>query len=612
MRRSPIERFKKLYVLSLALLVVILFACCGDSTQNEVGLNEKLNFTPTEYQTELRNNFISTDSTSKGTLYLFYKDTLKYIYAGRDYTPRFIKNFEDQSFVDSLLSILYKADEHGLNTDWYHAAQIKMEYLKSIGDSTDHPDKYKNLANTELLVCDAVLRYSNDIKYGVVNPKIILGERYNLPIPDSSKKDLLEPLNRCNLIQYLNDIQPKSKKYKLLQAAYKHFKNYVGIEWRKIPLPPKKIILGDRDSTLVQINKRLITLGFIDTSKVKIFDYAIYDSLLESTIKKFQSANGLVVDGVISKNTIEKLNTTPAEYINKLEVNLERFRWIDYSDTSRYILVNIPDFKLHVMENGKDKFDIKICTGRKRYASYEKQYLYYKKTKRWQNKPEDWETPAMYGQISYLILNPTWTVPPSIMREEISAKIRKDSTYLVTANFKVFRNGNEIDPLEVKPQDFSTANIPFNIVQGAGAGNALGKIKFMFSNPFGIYLHDTPTRAPFGYQNRAVSHGCMRVEKPLLLAEYLLQNNSKWNIDYLKLEVGTKVNNSTVAEEFRKKRNELRRNSSYGKTTEVKLFNKVPLFVDYYTAWVDEKGTVNFRDDVYDLDKIVLKQISSK
>ncbi|MBZ0199782.1 MAG: L,D-transpeptidase family protein, partial [Ignavibacteriaceae bacterium] len=399
------------------------------------------------------------------------------------------------------------------------------------------------LANTELLVCDAVLRYSNDIKYGVLNPKVIFGERYNLPIPDSSKKDILEPLNQSNLFQYLNDVQPKSKKYKQLQAAFKHFKTFKNIEWNNIPIPARKIILGDRDSTLRHVNERLITLGFIDTTKVKINDYAVYDSLLENEIKEFQKAYGLVVDGVISKNTIEKLNITPDEYLNKIKVSLERFRWIDYSDTAKYILVNIPDFKLYAIENGNEKYNIKICTGRKRYASYEKQYLYYKRSKRWQHKPEDWETPSMYGQISYLVLNPTWTVPPSIMREEISAKIRKDSTYLLTANFKVYRDGTEIDPSEVTLQDFSKANIPYNIVQGPGAGNALGKIKFMFVNPFGIYLHDTPTRAPFGYQNRAVSHGCMRVEKPLQLAEYILQNNSKWNIDYLKLEIGTKINN---------------------------------------------------------------------
>lgn len=154
-------------------------------------------------------------------------------------------------------------------------------------------------------------------------------------------------------------------------------------------------------------------------------------------------------------------------------------------------------------------------------------------------------------------------------------------------------------------KDLSTKK--FSLVQDPGAGNALGKIKFMFNNPFGVYLHDTPTRAPFNYVNRAVSHGCMRVEKPMVLADYLLKNNSNWLLDYIKIEIGQKVDDETILNEFKSKRNELRKNSSYGVTTEVKLFNKIPLFVDYYTCWVDENGNLNYRDDVYNRDKILEK-----
>jgi len=195
------------------------------------------------------------------------------------------------------------------------------------------------------------------------------------------------------------------------------------------------------------------------------------------------------------------------------------------------------------------------------------------------------------------------------MREEIAGKVRKDSAYLVRANFKVYKNGDRINPLDVNLIDFSSSKIPYIIIQDPGAGNALGKIKFMFDNPFGVYLHDTPTRAPFGYSNRAVSHGCVRVEKPLQLADYLLANNSKWTTDYLKIEIGSKVDDKSVIEEFKQKRNELRKNASYGQTTEVKLDKKIPLFVDYYTTWVDENGVLNFRDDVYRQDKIILENL---
>jgi murein L,D-transpeptidase YcbB/YkuD len=131
----------------------------------------------------------------------------------------------------------------------------------------------------------------------------------------------------------------------------------------------------------------------------------------------------------------------------------------------------------------------------------------------------------------------------------------------------------------------------------------------MFRNKFGIYLHDTPTRAPFSRSNRAVSHGCVRVEKPFQLAEFLLKNNSNWNLDYIKIETGFAVADQTKIAEFKQVRGELRRNASYGKTTEVKLYQQIPLFIDYYTAWVNDKGTINFRYDVYNKDKILKKYL---
>jgi len=590
-------------------VLLFLSACQEKSPQLDSGLNEKLNFSTSEYQELLHASFSSGDSTLINTSELYYADTLKYFYSKRNFRPLFIKSFEEKSFIDSLLNILGKADKHGLDTDLYHFTQIKDEYYNSIKNNLLNSERYKHLAKTEMLVSDAILKYSYHMRYGVINPTKIFLDSYYLPIPDSSNRDLFQPLKQSDIIQYLNNIQPKNKKYKDLQIVLKHFETLKNLEWKKIPAPKNKIKLGDRDSSLIQIAKKLATLNFLDTLKTKINDFTVYDSLFADQIKKFQRANGLIDDGVISKNTIDKLNTTPKEYINKIKVNLERFRWIDYSDTARYILVNIPNFRLYVIENGKETFDIKVCTGRKRYTNFDKQYLFYKQSKNWRNKPDDWETPILYGQISHLILNPTWTVPSSIMREEIVGKVRKDSVYLERANFRVYKNGDRINPLDVNLNDFFSSKIPYIIIQDPGAGNALGKIKFMFDNPFGVYLHDTPTRAPFGYSNRAVSHGCVRVEKPLQLADYLLANNSKWTTDYLKIEIGSKVDDKSVIEEFKQKRNELRKNASYGQTTEVKLDKKIPLFVDYYTTWVDENGVLNFRDDVYRQDKIILENL---
>ena len=376
----------------------------------------------------------------------------------------------------------------------------------------------------------------------------------------------------------------KSDKYKKLQNALKRFKNMAELEWIKIPVTDKKVEPGNIYGSVDLIANKLITLGLLDTGKVKINDFSFYDTLLLEPIKSFQRANGLTDDGVIGKTTIERLNITPKEYVERIKLTLERFRWLDYSDTLKYIMVNISDFKVFAIENGAKKLNIVICAGRK----------------------GKWETPNLYGQISYMVLNPTWSVPKSIIQEEIVAGLRRDSLYLKKRYFKVYKAGERVSLDGLTAHELSSSN-RYSIVQDPGAGNALGKIKFMFKNPFGVYLHDTPTRAPFKYVNRAVSHGCIRVEKPIQFAEYLLANNSKWTTDYIKVEVGQKVDNPNVIEEFNNKRSELRKNNSYGVTTEVKFDKYIPLFVDYYTVWVDENGVFNYRDDVYGRDKVLAK-----
>jgi len=591
-------------------IVVLFISGCEKDPPVKPGLNEKLKFNYSEYQLTLKNRL----NDDKFSVFLKdssfqYLDTLKDFYFARNFQPVFIKSFEQKDFIFSLLSVLKKADEHGLNPEQYYCSLIKQEFFSAIIDTINNPDKYIQLANSELFACYGILKYAYHMRYGVVNPTKIFLETYYLPVVDSSKRDLFEPLRQANILQYLQDIQPKNENYIKLQKALKHFNAYKNLEWKVIPVPDKKIEPGDKNSSHQLITNRLITLGSLDTSKVIIKDYSVYDSLLLNPVKKFQQLHGLKDDGVIGKSTIEKLNIAPEEYINKIKINLERFRWNNYTDTSIYIVVNIPDFRLYVIENKKELFSIKVCTGKRRAANYDKRFEVFKKTKRLNDKPDDWETPCVYSEISNLILNPTWIVPNSIIREEILAGIKKDSSYLDKKNFKVYRNGVEINHNEINLKELSLEYVPYKIVQDPGVGNALGKIKFMFKNPFGIYLHDTPSKAPFTYSNRAVSHGCIRVEKPIQLAEYILRNHPKWNIDYLKIEIGQKVEDKTKVAEYKQKRSALRKNASFGETTEITLEKKIPLFVDYYTAWVDNNGEINFRDDVYRQDKILMNYL---
>ena len=583
---KPIPKMSKIYPILFTLVFLNLFLACDKKIENpDAGLNDELNFNQSDYELSLKSTILKADSTN----ILFQSlndnlDTIKYFYLTKHYKPLFIESFESKSFVDSLLGIIGNSNEHGLNPERYHFASIKNEFYESINRNNEGSERYLHLANAELLVADAIINYSAHMRHGVVNPRKLYPDSYFLPVKDSLNKQLFEPFMQENIIQYFYNVQPKSNKYKNLQAALKKFESLTKIEWPIIPVTEKKIKIGESHPSLNLISNRLSALGFLDTNKVKLTDFSVYDSLLSESIKSFQQASGFNGDGIIDKGTIERLNITPKDYVNKIKITLERFRWLDYTDTTKYILVNIPDFKLYAVEKGIEKFNIVICTGRK----------------------GEWETPNLYGEISYLVLNPTWSVPRSIIEEEIVSGLRKDSLYLKKRNFKVYKSGERVSLDGLTASDLYSSK-RYSIVQDPGAGNALGKIKFMFKNPFGVYLHDTPTRAPFKYVNRAVSHGCMRVEKPMLFAEYLLANNSQWNLDYVKIEIGQKVEDQNIVVEFKNKRNELRKNSNYGVTTEVKFDKFISLFIDYYTVWVDNEGVFNYRDDIYGRDKVLMK-----
>jgi murein L,D-transpeptidase YcbB/YkuD len=583
------------YHLFYIIALVFFISACKPQNYRSGGIDNNSQFSYADYQQSLHNRFNKEDSSfvikSSG---IEYFDTLKSFYSTRDFQPLFIKNFDKISSINPILDLFSNAWEHGIQPAMYHLELIKSEISKISGGNAE---SYLHMSNAELLLSDAVLKYACHLRYGVVNPNKIFSESYFLPVVDSAKRDIFKPLYVENVLEYLKGLQPKNPQYKKLQAALVHFYNLSNTGW----MPVKN---NSQTSLIVE---RLALLGFIDTTKINTGNLNKKDSVFIRAVAKFQIANGLNGDGSIGQPTLEKLNVPVNEYIEKIKLSMERFRWSTYSDTTRYILVNIPDFRLHVIDQGKEQFEIKVCTGKKKPANYYERLKLYNKTRR--SRPDDWETPQISGEVSHLVLNPTWTVPPSIVKEEIFRESLKDSNYLQRKNFKVFRNGKLVNSADVDLKKYSPNKIPFSFVQDPGAGNALGKIKFMFMNKFGVYLHDTPTRGPFSRSYRAVSHGCVRVEKPFQLAEFLLRNNSKWNLDYIKIETGFAVPDKTKVAQYKLIRSELRKNSSFGKTTEVKLEQHIPVFIDYFTAWVNDEGTVNFRNDVYDKDKILKKYL---
>ncbi len=595
----------KTHIVTAFSLLFVFCACMnsnsqGNKNQNNVSIEKLQKAIELEYTTNAQ-SFRQDSSFS-------YFDTLQVLYAKNQYTPFFFS--AQQQNNDSIYSLLVLSFEHGLNPRWYHTDEIK-EGLALLHKNGPESEILAAQAKLEILLADAVTKYSNHLKYGVLNPVKMFGDRYALPYPKAEEIDIFQALKQQNIFQYLKDIQPKADRYVKLQTALKNLTAVEEGKWNKIKPIGRKLRIGDKSPLLKDVVNRLVTLNFIDTNKVTIFHNDKMDAVISKTIWHFQQSQGLIPDGVPGNETIEKLNIAPKVYIEKIKLNLERFRWNNYTAQNRYLYVNIPDFYLHLVDGQSEQFSIRVCTGRKKPANFNERYAKYLKTHNLHDRPDNWESPQVASEITTIVLNPTWSVPPNIIREEIYPGVMKDSNYLSKRNFKVYRGNQQVDLKDINLKNYSPNKVPFSFVQDPGPGNALGKIKFLFKNKFDIYLHDTPTRPPFSKAVRAVSHGCIRVEKPLLVAEYLLKNHPSWNLDYLKCEINLPASDKTKAAEYKEKRNSLRRNMNGAKFTNISIQNKLPIYVDYFTAWVDESGCVNLRDDIYGKDKIMISSFSS-
>ncbi|MEO5649361.1 MAG: L,D-transpeptidase family protein [Ginsengibacter sp.] len=271
-----------------------------------------------------------------------------------------------------------------------------------------------------------------------------------------------------------------------------------------------------------------------------------FDENLKSGIKNFQVRFGFTPDGKVTSALLEHLKITPIERVKQILINMNRMRWIPAEPDGALILVNIPAFILHFYNDGKNVFSMPVVVGK-----------------------EGHNTTLFSDLLTTIVFSPYWNVPASIVKNEIVPGIEKDNNYLVNHDMEITGQRDGLPVVRQKP----------------GSENSLGKVKFLFPNSFNIYFHDTPAKSLFDKDVRAYSHGCIRLSDPEKMANYLLKNNAEWTPEKI-----TEAMNS-------------------GKEQYVKLKDPVPVFITYYTAWVDDNGTLNFRDDIYDHDKRVAEKM---
>jgi L,D-transpeptidase YcbB len=334
--------------------------------------------------------------------------------------------------------------------------------------------------------------------------------------------------------KYFEDIHLPYRKLKEQLAVYTEIVKKGG--WPVIPETQKKLKIGDSAAVIATIKRRLQITGDIpgtDTSR-------LFNDTLEMAVKNFQLRHGYKDDGIISAAVIKEMNISAEKRLQQLLMNMGRMRWLPPEVPGELIVVNIPEFMLHVYEGNKRVFDMVVVVGK-----------------------EGHNTTMFTGDLNQIVFSPYWNVPQSIVKDEILPAMQRNPSYLANQNMEIVKHTGEYPVIRQLP----------------GPENALGKVKFLFPNSFDIYFHDTPSKSLFERSKRAFSHGCIRLSEPEKMATYLLRHQPEWTTE--------KISEAMNAEE-----------EKY-----VKLEKPVPVVITYYTAWVDDNGKLNFREDIYGHDK---------
>jgi murein L,D-transpeptidase YcbB/YkuD len=377
---------------------------------------------------------------------------------------------------------------------------------------------------------------------------------------------LMAAADEKTLVAAINSLQPQHEQYLKLQSALKLYREYANAYQDQTQISigsNEKIKPNDAHKVIPAVRKKLAVTDLkVDST---MLDSARYDEALVGAVKWFQQRHGLEPDGIIGTATIKFLNQTFAQKVSVLELNLERMRWEseqNYGD--HYITVNIPEYKLRVINDNRSELEMKVIVG-----------------------SEGTATPVFKDTLRYIVFSPTWAVPNSIIRDEIIPKLKRDSAAYSGKNYSFYKNGTIIDPsTETWTDDVNS--YAYNIVQQPGRDNALGLVKFVMPNKMSIYLHDTPNHRLFSKSYRALSHGCVRLDDPDKLAAFLLKDYRGWDIEAVEKAMYS------------------------NKTQTVFLKRPYPVHLEYRTAWVDENGLVNFREDIYGHDKRQLAMLKAK
>ncbi len=499
---------------------------------------------------------------------VFLKEQLYLFYQKNNFQPAWYSATTVLPHTQSLMGYLKNAGSAGLNEDAYALADIDKIQNSLLG--TDGEYDLPRLMKLDVFTTAMALTYLHHTHAGRVKPTEVDNEN-NTWIEKYQPADLVDELysavqnNTIDLI--IKKAEPKYELYEKLKIAREEYKKIVTEGgWEKINLEnytKLKIDSTEEFNTHVlvpTIRNILSKTGDFQLAENSVADTSqIYDEKLRQAVMNFQERHTLERDGVVGMNLLREMATSAEERLEQIELNMERLRWLRDSLGDSYIIANVPSYWMRLYDGGKRNFETKIMVGQSFH-----------------------ETPLFVDTMKYIVLSPKWYVPISIMTNELLPKLRRGGSYFSRNNFSIYQRTSsglrEISPSSVNWNRVSNMG-NYSIVQNSGAGNSLGRVKFIFPNADNIYMHDTPSTR-FDEANRALSHGCIRLFEPEKLANYLLKEKSEvWTPE--------KVHETMYS----------------GNTTNINLERQWVVHIVYWTTWVDDTGEVHFSKDVYGYDQ---------
>ncbi|MEI6412761.1 MAG: L,D-transpeptidase family protein [Pseudomonadota bacterium] len=506
-------------------------------------------------QSAVSQDFVATPESLAET----WAGVLRRPYAQRQNSPLWFSQNRLNANGQTLIEALRQADRWGLNPREYPTEAI----VKRLQSSDP-----KMLVEADPWLSAVFLTLADHLHRGRVDPAKADPDWF-LPRPTFQPEPLLSAIARGKgVMELLESVQPVHRGYRNLLKGLHQFQALAAQGgWSEIP-KGSKLIPAMTDERVPAIRERLKITGEMAATEPApplvgedqpAGDPLLYDEGLAEAVRRFQGRYGLEADAIIGPGTLAAFNRSARERVHQIALNLERWRWLPRSLGDRYILVNMAGYELTVVEQDEPLWDMRVIVGQ----------IYRK-------------TPAFSQRMTEIVLNPYWNVPDRIAHEDLLPKLRKKPNFLKDQGIQILggtRKHHASAEDTGEDPDAEEPRSPIRLRQSPGPKNALGRIKFLLPNRFAIYLHDTPKRQLFNKTIRTFSSGCIRLEKPIKLAGFVLQGTSGW--DAARVQAGI----------------------DSGKTVNIRLAKPVPVFMVYLTTWLDAGGVMQFRPDVYQRDQ---------